>query len=229
MPTAAWKGFVHSWHTLAIVLKWMCITVVGIPVAIATCLLVAACALAFAGLVLAAVAAVCAGVFYAGRWTLWFFLRVPYWISELRIHRAERRVFRLPTSEPRPAQLQLHPRHRIIPAQQRRLGLIDIQVPEQAHIALPASTESAAAPATELPGTIECQVCLEKKLLDEFPTRQPTITCDHPVQCCTPCLSYSITAAFEGHIWNDIRCPICNIQLQHSDVAEFAPTDIFER
>jgi hypothetical protein len=229
MPTAAWKGFIHSWHTLAIVLKWMCITVVGIPAAIATCLLIAAAALAFAAVGIAAVAGVCAGIFYALRWTLWLILRIPYWISEFRIHRAERRVFRLPVSQPRPMQMRRQPGGRAFQAHLGRPGPAAIQVPPRARIAPPVSTEGGAVPATELPGTIECQVCLEKKLPDEFPARQPTVTCDHPVQCCTSCLSQSIAAAFEGRIWDDIRCPICNLQLQHQDVAEFAPADIFER
>ena len=231
MSTAAWNGFVHSWHTLGIVLKWMCITVVGIPFAIATCILVAAAALA----VVLAVTAVASGVGYVIFWILkgilWLVLRIPYWISEFRIHRAERRVFRLPVSEPRPVQqMRVRPGRRgiIVRANIGSNTIVAIPVPAQAHVAPPTSKEGAA-PATELPGAIECKVCLEQKLPDEFPSRNPTEVCDHPIQCCKPCLAQSITSALEGRIWDDIRCPICNIQLQHQDVAKFSSKDIFER
>ncbi|KAH8744776.1 hypothetical protein BGZ57DRAFT_778783 [Hyaloscypha finlandica] len=76
---------------------------------------------------------------------------------------------------------------------------------------------------------MECQVCLEHKLLDEFPQRNPTETCSHAVACCITCLSQTITAAFEGRMWYDIRCPICNNELKHEDVAEFATQDIFQK
>ena len=234
MPTHAWKGFIHSWHTLAIVLKWMCITVVGIPVAIATCIVVAAAVLAFALAVLAVAAGVCAGVFYTLRGALWVILRIPFWISEFRIHRAERRVFRLPVSQPRPM-LQVPPRGG------RRAGIFPRYPPRQlapvativqpppVHLPPVTAVESETAPATDLPDAIECQVCLEKKLPDEYPSHQPTQTCDHPVACCKLCLSRTIETAFQGRIWDDIRCPICDLQFQHKDVAQHAPSEIFEK
>ena len=64
MTTHAWEGFIHSWHTLGQVLKWMCMVVVGIPFAIATCLLVAVAALVFFGLCILATIGACALVFY---------------------------------------------------------------------------------------------------------------------------------------------------------------------
>lgn len=238
MPTAAWKGFIHSWHTLGIVLKWMCITVVGIPVAIATCIVVAAAALAFVFAVIAVAAGACAGVFYIFKGLLWFILRVPYWISEFRIHQAERRVFRLPVSQPRPPMLQIPPR----PRPGRRTPLFPpgdygaptptgsiIGQPPPVHLVPAAAELGKAAPATELPGMIECQICLEKKLPDEFPSQQPTENCDHAVSCCKICLAQAIESAFQGRIWDDIRCPICNLQFQHQDVANHAPIEVFEK
>jgi len=236
MTTAAWKGFIHSWHTLGIVLKWMCITVVGIPFAIATCILVAAAVLAFALACLAVAAGACAGVFYMLKGALWVLLRIPFWISEFRIHRAERRVFVLPVSQPRPIQqirlrpgvrVPIFPRRPIVPAPPGTI--VHPQIPPPAHVAQEASTGGASGPATALPGTMECQVCLEHKLLDEFPQRNPTETCSHAVACCITCLSQTITAAFEGRMWYDIRCPICNNELKHEDVAEFATQDIFQK
>jgi hypothetical protein len=237
MTTAAWKGFIHSWHTLGIVLKWMCITVVGIPVAIATCILVAAAVLAFALACLAVAAGACAGVFFILKGALWTILRIPFWISEFRIHRAERRLFVLPVWQPQPQPMQHIRRHHggRIPLFPRRPVLlappgtiVQPQVPPPVHVA-PASKFEGAGPATALPGTIECQVCLEHKLLEEFPDRNPTESCSHSVACCKACLTQSITAAFEGRMWDDIRCPICNNQLEHGDVAKFATPDIFER
>lgn len=64
MTTHAWKQFIHSWHTLGVVLKWMCMVVIGIPFAIATCLLVAAAALIFFALCFLAAFAACALVYY---------------------------------------------------------------------------------------------------------------------------------------------------------------------
>jgi hypothetical protein len=231
MPTAAWKGFVHSWHTLAVVLKWMCITVVGIPFAIATCLLVAVAALAFAALVLLGAAGICAGVFFIMKGIFCLAIRIPYWVKEIGIRRAERRLFHLPRSEVRAIQMQRWPRvRRFQPVPDRFIITTrQPQIPLQARTVPPITRESPAAPATELPGALECQVCLEKKLPDEFPTRKPTESCSHPVDCCNLCLSQSITTAFEGRIWDDIRCPTCNLQLQHEDVSEFASQDIFER
>ena len=101
MPTAAWAGFLHSWHTLGIVLKWMCITVVGIPVAFATCLVVFAACLAFAALCLVAAGAGLYLVFLILK-ALWMLCtRIPYWVNEFRIHHAEKRLFKLPITEKR--------------------------------------------------------------------------------------------------------------------------------
>ncbi|KAH9214827.1 hypothetical protein DL95DRAFT_502494 [Leptodontidium sp. 2 PMI_412] len=76
----------------------------------------------------------------------------------------------------------------------------------------------------------ECQVCLEEKTSTDFPSRTPTSECEHEVAtCCNSCLVQTIVSAFEGNIWDDIRCPTCNLQLQHNDVAEFAPPEIFEK
>jgi hypothetical protein len=236
MPTEAWKGFIHSWHTLGIVLKWMCITVVGIPVAIVTCIVVAAAVLAFALAVVAVAAGACAGIFYTLKWALWVLLRIPFWISEFRIHQAERRVFQLPVSQPRPMQQIGHGRHRpgrrhIFPRYppRRFTPVATIVQPPPAYLPPATVIEEAAAPATELPGAIECQVCLEKKLLDEYPSQQPTEICDHPAACCKLCLSRTIESAFQGRVWDDIRCPICDLRLEHKDVAQHASSEIFEK
>jgi len=234
MPTEAWKGFIHSWHALGIVLKWMCITVVGIPVAIATCIVVAAAVLAFALAVLAVAAGVGAGIFYTLRGALWVLLRIPFWISEFKIHHAERRVFRLPISQPRPMQ-QFPPRDGwrggIFPRYPPRhlAPAATIVQPPPAHLPPATPDESAAAPARDLPGAIECHICLEKKLPDQFPPRLPTEKCDHPVVCCRLCLTRTIETAFQGRIWDDIRCPLCNVQFQHQDVAQHASSEIFEK
>lgn len=231
MPSAAWKGFIHSWHTLAIVLKWMCITVVGIPFAIGTCVLVGAAVLLFAALVLLGAAAILACVFFIFKGIFCLLIRIPFWIDEFRIRRVERRLLRLPIAEIQTQHMQTRPGAR--PFQVFSGRVISrpgqLPMPQQVHLPPPNLRPGPAIPATELPGAIECQVCLEKKLPDEFPTRQPTGACSHPVNCCKPCISQSITSAFEGRIWDDIRCPFCNIQLQHQDVAEFAPADIFLR
>jgi hypothetical protein len=240
MPTAAWTGFVHSWHTLGIVLKWMCITVVGIPFAIATCILVGLCAIAFAVLCLLAVFA--AGVIvYVILKSIWCLLtRWPYWISSFRIWRAERALLRglpppvtsardFPMAQwtgPKPG--TQNPLQAIPAGYLGKIGLP--QIPPQLHIAAQFASTEPAGPVADLPGMMECQVCLEEKLPSMFPRRAPTDGCSHGRgDCCSTCLSQAIVTAFEGNMWDDIRCPMCNIQLEHKDVAEFAPLDIFER
>jgi hypothetical protein len=64
MTTKAWRGFIRSWHKLGVVLKRMCYTGIGIPAAIATCILVACAVVLFAILCLLAAAFACAIVFY---------------------------------------------------------------------------------------------------------------------------------------------------------------------
>ena len=80
----------------------------------------------------------------------------------------------------------------------------------------------------------ECQICFEEKPRNEFPSRRITQNCVHNertelTDCCSSCLERHIISAFDGNMWDDIRCPICNAQLQHEDMAQFAPGDIFER
>jgi hypothetical protein len=82
--------------------------------------------------------------------------------------------------------------------------------------------------------TWECQICFEEKPQHEFPSRKITQGCEHEgrlelTDCCTACLERHIVSAFESNMWDDIRCPVCNAQLQHEDMANFAPRDIFER
>lgn len=81
-----------------------------------------------------------------------------------------------------------------------------------------------------LPGGLECQICFDVKSREEFPSRRMTKKCKHdPTDCCNDCLNRAISTASEGNMWDDIRCPICNEQLQFQDMAELAPRDVFER
>jgi hypothetical protein len=110
------------------------------------------------------------------------------------------------------------------------VGSVLPQEPPRLHIAAQFTTVDPAGPVGDLPGMVECQVCMEEKLPSMFPARAPTDDCDHArSDCCSTCLAQAIITAFEGNMWDDIRCPMCNIQLQHKDVAEFAPPDIFAR
>jgi hypothetical protein len=243
MATAQWTSFIHSWHTLGIVLKWMCITVVGIPFAIATCLLVALAALIFFGLVLFAAFLGCVFVFYlfAGIYKAASSF-IDFVVNSQRIQEG------LPTLEPRRFEIPT------LPMQQLRRGIFRPRAvpqpeapppqpntdpwamwgrprpPPQAHLASQ-TVRSSAGLASSIPGTVfECQVCLEEKDRSEFPIRQITDGCEHqPTECCSTCLTESIHAAFGGNMWDDIRCPICNLRLCHRDIAEFAPKEVFER
>jgi hypothetical protein len=241
MPTPQWAGFIHSWHTLAIVLKWMCITVVGIPFAIATCVVVAAAVLAFAALVLGAAAGACALVFFLFKGIYCTIFGAPVWIANAKRRRAERQLLLPLARAPAvPVQMQMQLWARGIAGTQKPVQVVpagympapgECQALPRAHVApLTESSDSPAGPATTLPGTIECQVCLEKKWRADFPARNPTDDCEHAAtDCCDMCLSQAITTAFESNVWDNIRCPTCNLQLLHKDVREFATPEIFER
>lgn len=258
MPTHAWAGFLHSWHTLGIVLKWMCITVVGIPAAIATCLLIGVCALLFAALVLAAAAAGLAAVFFILKFAWWLLSSTPYWIRDWRIRRAERRMLirfpTLPTREIRhiSGPIGIPPWHPLggtdLDRAMAAAGLMpddaisiasarsapELRPPPPVHTCTGhrPPTPHTAGPITPLPPltSAECHVCFEEKDVSEYPARSPTDQCHHlRTACCSDCLTQSITSSFEGNMWDDIRCPICNFQLQHKDVAEFATPEIYQR
>jgi hypothetical protein len=85
-------------------------------------------------------------------------------------------------------------------------------------------------PAFRVPDGLECQICFDEKSREEFPSRRITKKCKHePTDCCNACLAQAISTAFEGNMWDDIRCPLCNEQLQFHDMAELAPPHIFQR
>ncbi|KAF4630625.1 hypothetical protein G7Y89_g7514 [Cudoniella acicularis] len=245
MATETWIRFVHAWHTLGVVLKWMCITVVGIPVAIATCLVVALAALIFFALVLLTAAAILFGLYWLIRGSIMLLMRAPESFTEWLRVRADKRLLplsereKIPVHDPwnigrisRRAARERHPPVQPVPA-----GYDDIegqlQVPQAVHLAEERLPDSQI-PASNIPGSNadlwRCEVCFEDKNRTEFPARVVTNTCQHgTLHCCNECLAQTITTAFEGNIWNDIRCPVCNEQLEHKDIAEFAPREIFER
>ncbi|KAH6664236.1 hypothetical protein B0J14DRAFT_249408 [Halenospora varia] len=248
MATQTWINFVHSWHTLGIVLKWMCITVIGIPVAIATCLVVALAALAFFALVILAALGSLALVYFIIKGAVRLTMLAPEAIAEWRRKRNSKKL--LPLSERQPIPLhepwnigrisRREARQRQQPAQPIQLVPAGyylsedvLQAPEEVHLAEEKREPSeSAVPISDIAGSnkITCCVCLEEKLETEYPARLPTSTCDHNItDCCSDCLSQSIKMAFEGNIWTNIRCPVCNEQLDHQDMREFAPNEIFEK
>ncbi|CZR67604.1 uncharacterized protein PAC_17503 [Phialocephala subalpina] len=249
--TAAWHGFIHSWHTLGIILKWMCITVVGIPFAAITCVVIGLCAILFAALCIAAFIFAIMVVIYILEAIWMLCTRPPTWVREWRMARAERELMRLPIvdtrapveqrvvqSVPRGYFVSTQPSTPLLPpprAHQPLQAMIQVTPPLEAHMIGQAISVDVAAPAPidsleSLPRIIECQICMEEKLEEHFPSRCPTDRCTHEAtDCCRTCLAQNITSGFESNVWNDIRCPIDNIRLEHKDVAEFAAPEIFSR
>lgn len=245
--TAAWHGFIHAWHTLGILLKWMCITVVGIPFAILTCIVIGLAAIAFAAICLTVLIFILLFILYIFQAIWMLCTRPPTWIREWRISRAERELMRLPVvnttapihqrvvqTVPRgylhitsPNAPTLPPPESQVPLQ----AMLQITSPPIIHIGQALSINHAApAPVQSLSRMIECQVCLEEKFEDQFPSHPPTHYCLHKgTDCCSSCLAQSITSSFESNVWDDIRCPICNWRLTHKDVAEFATPETFSR
>jgi hypothetical protein len=242
MATAQWTGFIHSWHTLGIVLKWMWISIIGIPFAILTCLLIGLAALVFFGLILLAAFLSCLLVFYVFVSIYYVAVQfINFVVNSKRLRKG------LPLVEPRRPAIPTLPIQelrmrffRTRTAQQPILqplqtapdyfNLRRIQAPPQAHLG-PNVSASRPVLASRISGLgFECQVCMEEKDRSQFPIRSITDDCNHEqTDCCSVCLSESIAAAFHGNLWDNIRCPICNVQLCHRDVAEFATREIFER
>jgi hypothetical protein len=74
-----------------------------------------------------------------------------------------------------------------------------------------------------------CTVCWEHKDPSEFPARPPTASCYHPkTECCSSCLTSSITLSVKIRYWNDIRCPACDEHIDYEGMKEFAPEEVFE-
>lgn len=243
--TAAWHGFIHAWTILGILLKWMCITVVGIPFAIVTCVAIGLAAIAFGALCIAALLLAIILVWYVIKATHMILTRPPTWLKEYLMSRAERELMGLPTVNPNapleqrvvqmfppgymqstvPPSALLPPPNTHVPFQ----SMVQITPPPMAHIGQAISTD-VASPIASLPRSAECQVCLEEKMPEQFPSRTPTDNCFHESSdCCRECLSLHITSNFESSVWDNIRCPMCNLRLEHKDVAEFAAPEVFER
>lgn len=75
----------------------------------------------------------------------------------------------------------------------------------------------------------ECVVCADDRPLHRFPNHPPTTRCTHEVNVCRQCLRTWIASEFASKIWDEIDCPICSLRLQHEDMQEFAPSQIFRR
>jgi hypothetical protein len=77
--------------------------------------------------------------------------------------------------------------------------------------------------------TKECNVCTETRPLFQFPERTPTEDCQHGIETCTHCLRTWIESDFKSKMWNEVNCPTCRARLQHNDVMDFAPRNVFVR
>lgn len=82
---------------------------------------------------------------------------------------------------------------------------------------------------TRTPLKKECVICTDVRSLSRFPDRPPTKQCAHDMDACRRCLRTWIQSEFSTKIWNEIKCPICAERLQHDDVRQFAPHEVFRR
>ncbi|KAK6850113.1 hypothetical protein PG995_013946 [Apiospora arundinis] len=69
----------------------------------------------------------------------------------------------------------------------------------------------------------ECTICLETKLVKEFPERRTTSTCSHLPSACRECIQSSILAQFDEKAMEHITCLECSELLAPSDVQAFVP------
>lgn len=79
------------------------------------------------------------------------------------------------------------------------------------------------------PTTKECLICTDTRSLHHFPDRPPTESCLHDTSVCRRCLRTWIQSESSIKIWNEINCPICAARMQHPDIREFAPKEVFHR
>lgn len=77
--------------------------------------------------------------------------------------------------------------------------------------------------------TQECLICVESRPVSRFPSRPPTLQCSHPPHVCRPCLRKWIHSEFKSRVWDQLNCPECSSKMQHDDVKEFAPFEVFRK
>lgn len=79
------------------------------------------------------------------------------------------------------------------------------------------------------PSQMECVVCSETKVSEEFPQLPVSILCAHEPQTCSACVSSSIRSDLESKLWTEIRCPECQQRLEYMDVQRHADEETFVR
>lgn len=74
-----------------------------------------------------------------------------------------------------------------------------------------------------------CIICTEDITPSVSPPAWITKECAHPPSICVPCLAKCIRTDLDSKIWNQIKCPECNIPLIYDDVKRLADPDTFAR
>lgn len=73
-----------------------------------------------------------------------------------------------------------------------------------------------------------CLICLEELSASSFPFIV-TESCAHSLDVCTSCLSQSIDSQVDSVFWDQLKCPICSIQLGYDAMRAHASAMTFER
>lgn len=74
-----------------------------------------------------------------------------------------------------------------------------------------------------------CAVCFESLTEARCPRRNITKECTHEPAICLACLKESLAAQEEDKTWNEMECPLCSGRLEHQDMKDFAPKNVFQR
>jgi hypothetical protein len=75
--------------------------------------------------------------------------------------------------------------------------------------------------------TRDCAICTDELFVLDFPVRNATSTCNHPVRSCKGCLNSWLTSelADKGH--ESLTCPECSKELSYEDVRRALPRETF--
>lgn len=78
-------------------------------------------------------------------------------------------------------------------------------------------------------GQATCSVCSYQLTAGNRPDGKLTTNCNHCNDICLICVARSLQSQVDSKMWNQLSCPVCDVQLDHGDVRKYATADVFAR